>query len=181
MTNVRDLRLTGRPELHEKANAAARLRPDLVQTEEGRRALAAAWEVGPAAVLALCQNHPTPEQLSAEEKEKQRKLRFRNIKFTCACADDVEKALDGAWGDATRREIWRLIEGKQPTLKPLAAWWRTYERGERVSDVEFARVAAVAESAEVRQLMGSTDRIVQQAIAEENAKINARKARRKKP
>lgn len=176
-----DRKLKSVSALTEEANAAVRTRPDLYQTEDGRQSLENAWKVGPAAVVALCLMGPTPEKLTEAEKEKQNELRFREIKITCARAYDVKQALEGAWGDSTRREVYKLVRESMQTIDTLDNWHRTRERGERVSEREWVKVRDLAETREVKELLVSTNNLVEQAIAEVNARINARKARRKKP
>jgi hypothetical protein len=167
---------------HEAALEAARDRPDLSRTEEGRRALAAAWEVGPAAVVALCRNHPTPDQLSEADREKQRALRLANIREVAHRAFDVKQALGGGWGDATRREVYELVTSMLETVDLLAEWCRGDDRGERASEAVWLKVRTAAESPLVREAMAKTNNIIDQAIAEENARLSARRAkRRKKP
>jgi hypothetical protein len=163
----------------DEARAAVLLRPDLAETERGRRALAAAWEVGPAAVLALCTMDPTPDALSDAERERQRKLRFDAVKLTAARAFDAIDAIEGTRGDATRREVYEIAKDMRPALELLAAWWQKYERGERAPDDEFKRVVRAAETVGVREALVKTNNLVDQAIADANAKITEKKAKRR--
>lgn len=177
----RDLPVPAPSATHERALAAVRARPDLSRTPEGKLALENAWMVGPSAVLALCRNHPTPEQLDFEEHERRRRLRLQEVRRVAALALEAKLCLDGnleRMDDSTRRDVAMLIreEFKHPIA--LLAWWSALDAQHDIASKEdWRRVRAAAETTAVKDLLIKTNSAIKSAIAESHVpKRNRRRA-----
>ncbi|HEY3500255.1 MAG TPA: hypothetical protein VGK73_36440 [Polyangiaceae bacterium] len=159
----------------EEAEAAVAARPDLPPA-----AVAAAWEVGPAAALALARNHPTPQALTAEEEAARRALEMKNRRELASQALEVLNALEGLVDgkhvdDDFKGNLAIVIGSQLPDVRRLAEWEIVKRRGEAVERSEWLLVKAASSSPEVKAAVFRGLSIVLQVRAERHAKKRLRK------
>lgn len=163
----------------EDAKAALRQRPDIEQTEEGRRALEAMRNVGPAAVIALCKGYPTPDEETAAQRETRRRLRLAEVRRVASLALEARQCLDGyipCMDDDTRRTVSQLIGEEHRYTVERLAWWSQKDAQHDIAPREdWREIRELAERQQVKELLTKTHSAIQQAIADSHVPKKRRK------
>jgi hypothetical protein len=163
------------PTDHDLALEAVKQRPDIP-----KELVDNAWKIGPRWVIALCQSHPTPEQLNFEEQERRRRLRLQEVRRVAAQALEAKLCLDGnleRMDDSTRRDVAILLGSDRPTIEMLAVWSARDATGDIATHEEWVRVRTAAESKAVVDLLFKTHSAIQSAIAESHVPKRNRRSR----
>jgi hypothetical protein len=135
-------------------------------------------------VVLFCRQHPTPEQLDHEEREKRRKLRLANIRAVAARALEAKRCLDGElprMDDSTRRDVSVLVGPEDEELGylvKLLAWWSAFDAtGARAEESDWVKVRTAAEMTSVVDLLVKTHSAIQSAVAESHVPKRNRRLR----
>lgn len=148
-----------------EAEAAIAQRPDIPAKDVEN-----ARTIGPAALLLLAQQYPTPEALSAAEREKQRQLRLaecRRVARRARIAMDVlEGKVPGLLDDASRRDALLQMGSLRHEVELLSWWHDTDTQGFVATPEEWARVRKAAETIAVKELVLRFERQVESVKAE---------------
>jgi hypothetical protein len=170
MTLNSDRRLVSPSATWEQANAALKERRDIP-----RDLIDAAWRIGPNAVLALANTYPTSEAITEEERERRRRLRLAEVRRVSEIALQAVEAIEGRYGDSTRRDVYVLLNELRASVEVLAAWCRKDINGETVDRETWLQVRTAAESQPVKEVLTKVKSLVLSAIADSHVKKRPRK------
>lgn len=146
------------------AEAALRSRPDLPS-----RAVSNAKAVGPAAVVALARNHPTPEELTAEEQRQDNEKRLLEGRRVAKQALHVQRCLDGEWA-SVRLDVYAKVSEFRTEIALLADWSKRETAGAEVptQGPEWLKIRRAFETLTVREAILQGYKLTHGAEIEQN-------------
>lgn len=157
----------------EEAEELIKARPDIPKD-----LVDAARAISPGMLAVLAKGYQTQEEHQASQSEQQRVLRLKAVRDVAERARAVQQALEGAWGDATRLEVFNAVHEHQADVALLAEWFTIDDRREGVPPSYWRKVRTVGETQKVRAAVFYAYRLIEQASRQDK---RPPKLKRKRP